>query len=671
MKFPEKFFRRVFRGTLQSFDVVIELRCLYHGEDPAYQPVRMSWFWNLIEFERSWSEITDLNSKGYDIHYAVVSRVSGYFGNKEHPLPPKPVVSVIWSDLDVGEAKPHRSLGAAIKQIHALQPAPNMIVLSGSGAHPYYMLRKPRKITKQRLERLLRALAKLHRADTAAARATRLMRVPNTYNWKTGSKKLARVRYFSRRGYSLKKLEALWNRPTLGQKRKSKQPNQIGTGKYAKFLSEHLKKFTLAEGSSEAGALCPFHDDHKRSFSINVTTGRWKCFTEACGAHGDLREFCKRLAISLPASEIKRFPRERTIPEGEEWSSRRIFDAMSSQITSHIHFTQSWQPVVAALWAMGTYLYQQFPCYGHLWLNSPTTHSGKSQMLLVLWTLCYKALEPQVEPTPAALFRFPSIFGGTLLLDEADNLDPEKRSALIAVLNSYASNGVVMRAVPGKNKKYTLEKLPVYCPKVIAGINDLPGTLQDRCIKIFLHRKKQSEGAARFLPETYQRLEPLRNQLEAWSMRDEQRIIEAYSNRDQLSVPSAADDRLRDILEPLFAIASVLPKWVSEKLAEGTLIIAKERSAEEAESNAVVLGLQVLREHMPRQVESWHVRTDEALALFSEEIPSIETKAQAQALMRRLGFKSERQRVGKKVLRAYRVHRRRLQKLSERYGLAH
>jgi len=671
MKFPKKFFRRVFRGTLQSFDVDIELRCLYHGEDADYAPVKMFWFRNLAEFERKWSEITDLNSEGYNIHYTVVPRLSVWRGKKEHPLPPKPVVSVIWSDLDVGKTKPHRTLRAAVKQLRALQPAPNMIVESGSGAHPYYMLRKPRKITKERLEHLLRVLAKLHRADAAASRATRLMRVPNTYNWKTGSRKLARVRYFSRRGYSLKKLEALWNRPTLDLERKSKQPGQIGMGKHATFFSEHLKKFVLPEGSSEARALCPFHDDHKPSLSINVSTGRWKCFAEACGARGDLREFCKRLAISPPASEIKRFPRERTIPEGEEWSSRRIFDAMYSHITSHIYFTQSWQPVVAILWAMGSYLYQQFPCYGHLWLNSPTTHSGKTKMLEVLWTLCYKALEPQLEPTPAALFRFPSVFGGTLLLDEIDNLDPEKRSAVISVLNSYASNGVVTRAVPGKNKKFTLEKLPVYCPKVIAGINNLPGTLQDRCIKIFLHRKKKSESVERFLPGTYQRLEPLRNQLEAWAVRDEQRIIEAYGDRDQLGVPSVADDRLRDILEPLFAIASVLPKWISEKLAEGTLTIAEERSAEEAESNAVVLGLQVLREHMPREGESWPVRTDEALALFSEEIPSIETKAQAQALMRRLGFKSERQRVGKKVLRAYRVHRRRVQKLSERYGLEH
>jgi len=667
MKFPKKFFRRVFRGTLQSFDVVIELRCLYHGEDPAYQPVRMFWFRNLIEFERSWSDITDLNSKGYDIHYAVVSRVSGYFGSKEHPLPPKPVVSVIWSDLDVGEAKPHRSLGAALEQIHALQPTPNMIVLSGSGAHPYYMLRKPRKITKQRLERLLRALAKLHRADTAAARATRLMRVPNTYNWKTGSKKLARVRYFSRRGYSLKKLEALWNRPTLDQERKSKQPNQIGTGKYAKFFSEHLTKFTLAEGSSEAGALCPFHDDHKRSFSINVTTGRWKCFAEACGARGGLREFCKRLAISPPASEIKRFPRERTIPEGEEWSSDKIFDKTYRFVTSQIQFTQSWQPVVVTLWAMGTYLHSNFPCYGHLWLNSPTTHSGKTKLLDVLSAICYRATEPQLDPTPAVLFRFPSSIGGTLLLDEIDRLDPEKQSAVISVLNSYKTGSGVMRNVPGKDKHYVMEKLNVYCPKVIAGITNLPDTLQDRCIKIYLHRKRKSDVVERFMPSTIERMEPLRNQIDAWAVRERIRILAAYHHGPAL--PRESDDRLKDMMEPLFAIASVMPKWINEMLLEGTKRLAKDRRANEGESNPVVLGIQALRENYPKDVEAWSLRSDNALNIFREDVPGVETKSQAQGLLRKFGFRSDRVRFGKRVLRAYVISRKALDRLVERYGL--
>lgn len=674
MKFPKRFFERIFRNILQAHHLDLEIRCLSRfnskkarSDSERSYPPKQFWCRSIADLQSHWPEIRKLSRRGWDVHFTVVARRRKFQGKKEHPLPGKPVWTCFWADLDVGEDKPYRTLNAAYRAVRKIKLQPNIIVESGSGLHAYYLLRKPRPIAKERAEALLIAMKDKLKGDKGAARATRLMRVPNTYNWKTVPKKLARARYFDRTGCRLSDLEALWKPGTSTKERKAKRDIQIGEAKFATFFSEHLKRFALSKGGTQAKALCPFHDEDDPSFSVDVRTGLWKCWS--CGAKGNVRQFCEGMGIRVPEAAIQRFPRLRTVREGEEWPSKKIFDTAYAYVTSQIHFTQNWQPVVVTLWAMGTYLYPQFPCYGHLWLNSPTTHSGKTKLLEVLWTLCYKSLEPQLEPTPAALYRFPSAIGGTLLLDEVDNLDPEKRSAIISVLNSYVSNGVVTRAMPGKNKKFTLEILPVYCPKVIAGINNLSATLQDRCIKIFLHRKKKSEKVERFLPGTHQSLEPLRNQLEVWSVRDAQRIISAYTTRDQLGVPSAADDRAKDILEPLFAIASVLPRWVTEKLIEGTLSIATERSAEEAESNTVVLGVQVLREHFPRESDRWNVRTDRAFDLFSEEIPSIETKAQAQALMRRLGFRSERYHAGEKVLRAYKVPRRRLEKLSERYGL--
>jgi Protein of unknown function (DUF3631) len=259
-----------------------------------------------------------------------------------------------------------------------------------------------------------------------------------------------------------------------------------------------------------------------------------------------------------------------------------------------------------------------------MWLNSPTTHSGKSELLSVLWTICYKALEPQLEPTSAALFRFPSVIGGTLLLDKVDNLDPQKRSEVISILNHYHSNGVVIRATPGKDRKFTLEKLHIYCPKVIAGINKLPTTLQDRCIKTVMHRKRRSEKVDRFMPGSFEATEPLRNQLDMWAARDGLRILTAYQNHTALGVPNDIDDRGRDILEPLFAVASVLPAWVTDKLTAATVRIAKERTYEEQESNTVIQGLEILKLHFPRDKSVWNLRTESALELF-EEVTGIET----------------------------------------------
>jgi len=266
-------------------------------------------------------------------------------------------------------------------------------------------------------------------------------------------------------------------------------------------------------------------------------------------------------------------------------------------------------------------------------------------------------------PVPLSLHNW----GDIAPLDEVDNLDPQKRSDVISILNSYYSRSTVLRTVRGKKTDYTLVGFPTYCPKVIAGINDLPTTLQDRCIKIFLHRKTQSENVERFTPSAFDKQEGLRNQLEAWSTRDALRIIGAYGNRDLIGLPDDIDDRAKDLLEPLFAIASVLPKWVRVGLTQGAENLGKERRSQEAESNSVVQGLQILIEQFPAEKTLWRLRTEQALEFFSEEIPGIETSSQAQALLRRLGFRSKRCRIGNKVLRAYEIPRKRLKQLLARY----
>lgn len=41
-------------------------------------------------------------------------------------------------------------------------------------------------------------------------------------------------------------------------------------------------------------ALCPFHSDRSRSFSMNTRTGQYFCFSEACGVRGGLQQFLEK-----------------------------------------------------------------------------------------------------------------------------------------------------------------------------------------------------------------------------------------------------------------------------------------------------------------------------------------------------------------------------------------
>ncbi len=51
---------------------------------------------------------------------------------------------------------------------------------------------------------------------------------------------------------------------------------------------------SLKVSSKWAMTLCPFHDDHKPSLSVNVETGAYRCF--ACQENGgDIIDFHRRL----------------------------------------------------------------------------------------------------------------------------------------------------------------------------------------------------------------------------------------------------------------------------------------------------------------------------------------------------------------------------------------
>lgn len=53
---------------------------------------------------------------------------------------------------------------------------------------------------------------------------------------------------------------------------------------FRNFYSQYIPSLKI-NGKAEAMGLCPFHDDHSPSLSVNVETGLYNCF--ACGAGGD------------------------------------------------------------------------------------------------------------------------------------------------------------------------------------------------------------------------------------------------------------------------------------------------------------------------------------------------------------------------------------------------
>ena len=59
------------------------------------------------------------------------------------------------------------------------------------------------------------------------------------------------------------------------------------------FYQLYVNSLKSSNGSAQGLGLCPFHDDHTPSFSVNYTQGFFNCF--ACGEKGDIFDFYQKL----------------------------------------------------------------------------------------------------------------------------------------------------------------------------------------------------------------------------------------------------------------------------------------------------------------------------------------------------------------------------------------
>lgn len=137
-----------------------------------------------------------------------------------------------------------------------------------------------------------------------------------------------------------------------------------------------------------------------------------------------------------------------------------------------------------ALWIYGTYCYELFGQYPYLFLNGPKG-SGKTVLDVCIDLLAFNP-KMTVSVTNAALFRSISIEGGTLILDEMENLTSRKQTYdndLAAVLKGgYMRSGCAMRC--DKDNGNLPQMFDVFGPKVISNIFGLEDIIGDRCIQI-------------------------------------------------------------------------------------------------------------------------------------------------------------------------------------------
>jgi len=202
-----------------------------------------------------------------------------------------------------------------------------------------------------------------------------------------------------------------------------------------------------------------------------------------------------------------------------------------------------------ALWSAVAHCFQAFECSPRLCVSSPEKGCGKTTLRDGAYSFLVPRPLPSENLTAAVLFRVVEKRKPVLLADEFDSWIHEKEE-LRGMLNSGHKRGGQALRCEGEN--HEVRAFNVFCPVVLSGIGELPGTLHDRSIVIRLTRAKLGELNERFDSRRTQPEQELCRKLARWCGDNKVRL-----EASDPVLPAGAFNRLADNWRPLFAVAEV------------------------------------------------------------------------------------------------------------------
>ncbi len=325
-----------------------------------------------------------------------------------------------------------------------------------------------------------------------------------------------------------------------------------------------------------------------------------------------------------------------------------FFEAMAGGLAKYLDLppeTAAGTISTLICWVFLTYIYPAFSAVPYLLLSGPAG-SGKSRVLELLELLVFRPFSAS-NLTNAVLFRSLHSFGGTLLLDEAeqlrDNRSPEVKELMASLLAGYRAGKSVCRMEPVASGGFTVNHFCVYGPKAIACINEVPTPLASRCIQIPMFRSPPGS------PTPRQRLMASNG---LWrSLRDAAHALALDHGADWPILPDRGDvcpdmaGRDYELWQPLLSIA----EWFESHGVVGLLSLLQSHALDRIAStkdHATPPDDEVLLQSLAKLVSQDERPTaKEVLAYAQQEEPNTFNRWSARGTgshLRRYGLKTEK-----------------------------
>jgi hypothetical protein len=269
------------------------------------------------------------------------------------------------------------------------------------------------------------------------------------------------------------------------------------------------------------------------------------------------------------------------LPEPEPWpqpvDGAALLEGLVAAIRRHVVLGEA-EATAAALWVVGVHAFDAWTIFPRLFISSPEKGCGKSTLLDVLSRLVPRSLGAS-SITAAALFRVIEAARPTLLLDEADSYARDNEDLRGVLDAGHRRDGAVIRTV---GEDHEPRQFSAWAPVALAAIGHLPGTIEDRSIKIGLRRRRPDEAVEALRLDRAGGLEKLGRMAARFAADHATALVPADP-----AMPAGIVNRVADNWRPLLAIADLAGgAW-----PERTRKAAAELTAEGDDQGSMRVGL--------------------------------------------------------------------------------
>jgi putative DNA primase/helicase len=293
-----------------------------------------------------------------------------------------------------------------------------------------------------------------------------------------------------------------------------------------------------------------------------------------------------RIATQSGPAETSAFPKSCRGPvDGAD-----LLDELAKTVRRYVVVDDAVADAVA-LWIVHSHAIDAAMVSPRLAITSPERGCGKTTLLTLLSALVALPLAT-ANLTTAMLFRVIELAQPTLLIDEADSF-LSGTDTMRGIINAGHSRATarVLRSAPDSQKGWEPRAFKVWGALAIAAIGKLPGTIEDRSVRIAMRRRRSDEPVEGLRIDRLEFLTPVARRAARWTV-DHLVTLKAADPK----VPPELHNRAADNWRPLLAIADTAgSEWAARARRAAILLTRDGIEPDGAEISGVLL-LSDLRE---------------------------------------------------------------------------